>query len=139
MRDQVVRPDVVVYATGYCQNFDFLDCSYPTPEKASCRDIISPEDPSVSFIGFVRPGGVCLDRDDLPLEVSRPSSSSSRDDVLITLTLYSLPPSRPSNRFSRCYSTSIRIGSSIMDFDHLGKGSNSYLSSSLLSSFETGF
>lgn len=38
------------------QEFPFLDSSYPVPSDATCRDIIVPTDPSVSFIGFVRPG-----------------------------------------------------------------------------------
>lgn len=62
MRDQVIKPDVVIYATGYTQSFPFLDSSYPTPSQATCRDIIDPKDPTVSFIGFVRPGGEFSDR-----------------------------------------------------------------------------
>lgn len=79
-----VRPDTVVYATGYTlvlhstflvarsalivpdalysQKFDFLDPSYATPDSASTasgldtRDILSSSDPTVAYIGFVRPG-----------------------------------------------------------------------------------
>lgn len=56
MRDTDVRPNCVVYCTGYKQSFPFLDPSYPTASDATIRNIISPKEPSVSFIGFVRPG-----------------------------------------------------------------------------------
>lgn len=72
-----VRPQTVVYATGYTcaqfcisiyftkgsintnrQKFDFLDSSYATPNngKLDVRDVLSSQDPSVAFMGFVRPG-----------------------------------------------------------------------------------
>ena len=56
MRNRTVKPDVVVYATGYTQQFDFLSKEYPVPATVRCRDVFDPEDPSVAFIGFVRPG-----------------------------------------------------------------------------------
>lgn len=52
-------PDVVVFATGYKQAFPFVDNSngsYPNPSDADCRDIFALDDPTVSFIGFTRPG-----------------------------------------------------------------------------------
>jgi dimethylaniline monooxygenase (N-oxide forming) len=56
MKDTAVRPNCVVYCTGYKQSFYFLDPSYPTASDATIRNIVSPSDPSISFIGFVRPG-----------------------------------------------------------------------------------
>lgn len=58
MKDRDFRPDLVIYATGYTQNFDFLDkaSGYPTPEEANVRNIVREGDESVAFIGFVRPG-----------------------------------------------------------------------------------
>lgn len=51
-----VRPNCIVYCTGYKQDFAWLHPSYPTASTATIRNIISPADPTISFIGFVRPG-----------------------------------------------------------------------------------
>lgn len=59
MKDRKVFPEVVVFCTGYRQEFPFIDESkgeYPVPSQADCRDIFAKEDPTVSFIGFTRPG-----------------------------------------------------------------------------------
>ena len=56
MKNTEVRPNCVVYCTGYKQSFYFLDESYPTASDATIRNIVSPIDTSISFIGFVRPG-----------------------------------------------------------------------------------
>ncbi|CAI9637033.1 unnamed protein product [Alternaria burnsii] len=56
MKNTEVRPNCVVYCTGYKQSFYFLDESYPTASDATIRNIVSPVDTSISFIGFVRPG-----------------------------------------------------------------------------------
>jgi dimethylaniline monooxygenase (N-oxide forming) len=56
MRDKIVKPDVLVFCTGYSQSFPFLDNSYPVPLQADRRGIYKSSDPSVGFIGFVRPG-----------------------------------------------------------------------------------
>ena len=56
MRNRKVQPDVVVFATGYTQNFSFLPKDYPVPATVQCRDVFEPNDPSLAFIGFVRPG-----------------------------------------------------------------------------------
>ncbi|KAF3064254.1 Dimethylaniline monooxygenase [N-oxide-forming] 4 [Daldinia childiae] len=54
------KPDVLVFATGYRQEFPFFQNqgrdSYPVPSSADVRSIWSRADPSVGFIGFVRPG-----------------------------------------------------------------------------------
>ncbi|KAI1644669.1 FAD/NAD(P)-binding domain-containing protein [Daldinia loculata] len=54
------KPDVLVFATGYRQEFPFFQTqgreSYPVPGSADVRSIWSRADPSVGFIGFVRPG-----------------------------------------------------------------------------------
>jgi dimethylaniline monooxygenase (N-oxide forming) len=56
MKNIEVRPDTIVYCTGYKQDFKWLDDSYPRASDAKIRNIVSPDDISVSFIGFVRPG-----------------------------------------------------------------------------------
>lgn len=55
---RVVKPELVVYATGYTQNFDFLDrgSNYATPAEADMRNVTKTGDESVAFIGFLRPG-----------------------------------------------------------------------------------
>ncbi|KAG6040085.1 hypothetical protein E4U41_001426 [Claviceps citrina] len=70
LRGQAVRPDMVVLCTGYRQSFPFLnnnndddndnndnapDLPYPTPDGTDVRHIWRRDDPSVGFIGFVRP------------------------------------------------------------------------------------
>ncbi|KAF8894502.1 FAD/NAD(P)-binding domain-containing protein [Infundibulicybe gibba] len=58
MAQRDVRPEVVIYATGYTQNFQFFDpqSHYPTPAEADVRNIVKSGDETVAFIGFVRPG-----------------------------------------------------------------------------------
>ena len=53
-----IRPDTVIYATGYKQEFNFFDPNddYGTPSNADVRDIVKTGDESVAFIGFLRPG-----------------------------------------------------------------------------------
>jgi dimethylaniline monooxygenase (N-oxide forming) len=50
-----VRPDVVVFATGYTKSFPFLDKSYPLFEDANMRGVYSEDDVSIGYIGFLRP------------------------------------------------------------------------------------
>ena len=58
MAGRDVRPDTVVYATGYTQKFDFFDKNgdYGTPSEADIRNVAKSGDETVAFIGFVRPG-----------------------------------------------------------------------------------
>ncbi|KAF9049230.1 FAD/NAD-P-binding domain-containing protein [Hymenopellis radicata] len=58
MMGRDVRPEVVIYATGYRQEFGFLDkdSGYATPGEANIRNIVREGDEGVAFIGFVRPG-----------------------------------------------------------------------------------
>ncbi|TCD70584.1 hypothetical protein EIP91_002614 [Steccherinum ochraceum] len=53
-----IRPDTVIFATGYKQDFSLFDPEgdYPTPGDADVRNIVRTGDESVAFIGFVRPG-----------------------------------------------------------------------------------
>jgi hypothetical protein len=55
MREKVVKPDLLIFATGYKQEFSFSDSNYPTPAQADIRSIWKSGDESVGFIGFVRP------------------------------------------------------------------------------------
>lgn len=57
MRDREVRPDLVVYATGYRQDWDWLGPGYDKgPGQVDVREITSSRDLSLGYIGFVRPG-----------------------------------------------------------------------------------
>ncbi|KDQ59577.1 hypothetical protein JAAARDRAFT_77653 [Jaapia argillacea MUCL 33604] len=58
MADRDVRPDTVIFATGYTQEFGFLDpeSGYGTPGEANIRNVAKSGDETVGFIGFVRPG-----------------------------------------------------------------------------------
>lgn len=63
IQDVVVKPDIVVLATGYIPSFPFLNTTYnqgrrpyPTSHEANVRNIWKDDDPTVGFIGFVRPG-----------------------------------------------------------------------------------
>ncbi|EAW06330.1 flavin-containing monooxygenase [Aspergillus clavatus NRRL 1] len=56
MKTKTVKPDCVVYCTGYKQTFSYLNASYPTAADAHTRNIINASHPDLAFIGFVRPG-----------------------------------------------------------------------------------
>ncbi len=58
MMGRDIRPDTVIFATGYRQEFNFLDpdAGYPTAADADMRNIVKTGDESIAFIGFVRPG-----------------------------------------------------------------------------------
>ncbi|KAF8590464.1 FAD/NAD-P-binding domain-containing protein [Ramaria rubella] len=56
MANRDVRPDTVIFATGYTQDFGVLDESYPTANQADIRNVVRKGDEDVAFIGFVRPG-----------------------------------------------------------------------------------
>lgn len=58
MNRRDVRPDTVIFATGYTQDFGFLDpeSGYASPAEADVRNIVKSGDESVGFFGFVRPG-----------------------------------------------------------------------------------
>jgi dimethylaniline monooxygenase (N-oxide forming) len=58
MSTRDVRPDTVIYATGYRQDFSFLnkESNYGTPAEADIRNVARTGDETVGFIGFVRPG-----------------------------------------------------------------------------------
>jgi Flavin-binding monooxygenase-like len=55
MRSKIVKPDLVILATGYTQSFPFLASSYPLPADASIRGIWKQDTPDIAFIGFLRP------------------------------------------------------------------------------------
>jgi len=67
MRGERVVPDVLVFCTGYRQEFSFFHATdaadaadtagrpYPVAADADVRDIWRRDDPTVGFIGFVRP------------------------------------------------------------------------------------
>ncbi|KAI9034147.1 FAD/NAD(P)-binding domain-containing protein [Hyaloraphidium curvatum] len=49
------RPDIVVLATGYRQEYGFLAPDLPRPAEADLKDIVKEGHESIGFIGFVRP------------------------------------------------------------------------------------
>ena len=51
-----VRPDIVIYCTGYQQDLPFLSSDYFLPQDAELRNITSTKDTSVAYLGHVRPG-----------------------------------------------------------------------------------
>jgi dimethylaniline monooxygenase (N-oxide forming) len=53
-----VRPDVVILATGYTQQFTLFkpEDNYPTAGDADVRSVVRTGDETVGFLGFVRPG-----------------------------------------------------------------------------------
>ncbi|KAJ6488553.1 FAD/NAD-P-binding domain-containing protein [Mycena vitilis] len=57
MQNRDVRPDLVIFATGYQQDFSFLDKAggYGTPGEADVRNVVKSGDETVAFIGFLRP------------------------------------------------------------------------------------
>ncbi|KAI1099823.1 FAD/NAD(P)-binding domain-containing protein [Jackrogersella minutella] len=58
MKDEVIKPDVVILCTGYTYEFPFLGkdrCNPQHYEGKLVRDIWPRDDPSIGFIGFVRP------------------------------------------------------------------------------------
>jgi dimethylaniline monooxygenase (N-oxide forming) len=53
---EVCRPDLVVLCTGYTQEWSWLGSGYPRgPDECNVRGVCG-DDPSVAFIGFLRPG-----------------------------------------------------------------------------------
>lgn len=55
MKEKVCKPDVLILATGYTQDFSFLDNTYPTPQDATVRNVWKENDETVGFVGFIRP------------------------------------------------------------------------------------
>lgn len=61
MRHESIRADIVILCTGYKQTFPFLHSEdsgshkYPLPNEADVRGIWKRDDPTIGFIGFVRP------------------------------------------------------------------------------------
>jgi dimethylaniline monooxygenase (N-oxide forming) len=63
IKHQVIKPDILIFATGYLQTFPFFETEanagkrpYPIASEADVREIWKRDDPTVAFIGFVRPG-----------------------------------------------------------------------------------
>ncbi|WVO14601.1 hypothetical protein L204_102236 [Cryptococcus depauperatus] len=51
------RPDLVVFCTGYKQEWEWLGKGYPKgPNDCEIRQVCTEKDLSIAFIGFVRPG-----------------------------------------------------------------------------------
>jgi dimethylaniline monooxygenase (N-oxide forming) len=51
------RPDLVVMCTGYRQDWSWLGQGYPRgPDECDVRGVCASKDPSIAFIGFLRPG-----------------------------------------------------------------------------------
>ncbi|KND87721.1 Dimethylaniline monooxygenase [N-oxide-forming] 2 [Tolypocladium ophioglossoides CBS 100239] len=64
LKHERIKPDIVVFATGYTQSLPFLNSpeslqagqqKYPLPGEADVREIWKRDEPTVGFIGFVRP------------------------------------------------------------------------------------
>jgi dimethylaniline monooxygenase (N-oxide forming) len=53
--DHQLKPDVMVFATGYTREFPFLSSDYPCVAQTNVRGIYKDGDVTLGFIGFVRP------------------------------------------------------------------------------------
>lgn len=53
--DHQLKPDVMVFATGYTREFPFLSSDYPCVAQTNVRGIYKNGDVTFGFIGFVRP------------------------------------------------------------------------------------
>lgn len=63
IQKMTIKPDVLIYATGYLPSFPFLNGPdnkgrkpYPEAFDANVRQMWKSDDPTVAFIGFIRPG-----------------------------------------------------------------------------------
>lgn len=56
-REKGIKPDIVVFATGYTQSFTFLsaDGSYPSLDDSTTRGIYHRIEDGIAYIGFIRP------------------------------------------------------------------------------------
>lgn len=58
MRGETIKPDVIVFCTGYTYEYPFFEGPKSSPryyDGKLVRDIWPRDDPSIGFIGFVRP------------------------------------------------------------------------------------
>ncbi|KAF4469344.1 hypothetical protein FALBO_3758 [Fusarium albosuccineum] len=62
IQDLTIKPDIAIFATGYVPTFPFLNTDsnvnykpYPASSDADVRAIWKRDDPTVGFIGFIRP------------------------------------------------------------------------------------
>lgn len=57
MKKRTVKPDILLYATGYTQKFEWLDDGYPRgPDQVDTLEMVDSSDMTLSWIGHVRPG-----------------------------------------------------------------------------------
>lgn len=75
-----VKPDVVVFATGYRREVRFLDATYPQPTTVAERGVYNADDVSVAFIGFIRPGFGMSPREPNPTTQSVQGANHHRRD-----------------------------------------------------------
>lgn len=55
LSDKQLKPDVLVFATGYTREFSFLGNEYPNVSQANVRGIYKEGDVTIGYIGFIRP------------------------------------------------------------------------------------
>lgn len=55
MADKKIRPDMVVFATGYTPSLPFLSGDYPSISEANFRGIYRDIEDGIAYIGFTRP------------------------------------------------------------------------------------
>jgi dimethylaniline monooxygenase (N-oxide forming) len=57
MKTKIVKPDLLIYATGYKQSFDWLGEGYPKgPDHVDTLEMVDSSDTSICWVGHVRPG-----------------------------------------------------------------------------------
>ena len=63
MKRKIVKPDLLIFATGYEQTFVWLGYGYPRgPQQVDTLEMVDSSDTSISWIGHVRPGVVSRKR-----------------------------------------------------------------------------
>jgi len=55
IQNKDIRPNTVIYATGFRTFLPFLDSTYPNPKECDLRSISRTGEEDVAFIGFLRP------------------------------------------------------------------------------------
>lgn len=57
MKKRTVKPDLLIYATGYKQDFNWLGEGYPRgPDHVDTLEMVDSSDTSLCWVGHVRPG-----------------------------------------------------------------------------------
>ena len=97
-KEKGIKPDIVVFATGYQQSFSFLpaNAKYPTLNEATTRGIYRNIEDGIAYIGFIRP-------------------AFGKNSLTITCLSHHLDAQCLTVLFHRCHPTSRRGSSPTLD------------------------